>query len=485
MNILVVASEVVPFAKTGGLADVSSALPRHLSVAGHDVRVVMPLYGQVAQHHQIEKEEWWGDITIPLGSRTAAFVTRTGVLPGSEAAVHFVDCPPFYHRASIYTHDPDEHQRFILLSRAALEISQRLEWSPDIIHVNDWQTALVPLYLRSVYAWDRLFADTRTVFTIHNLGYQGGFPARAAGDLGLGDSAYLLHQDQLRSGQLNFLAHGIMYADLITTVSPTYAWEIQTPEMGFGLDGLLRSRTHDLVGILNGIDPLEWNPRTDGRIPFRFSEKSLWRKEKNKEALLTELKLHYQKGIPLVGIVTRLAGQKGVELVAQTMGWFLARQDLRFVALGSGEPHYERTLEGLQARFPERAAFHRGYHNDLAHKIEASADFFLMPSLYEPCGLNQLYSLAYGTAPVVRRTGGLADTVTHFDPETGEGNGFVFEHYDATGLAWALGEGLSVHADRRVWQQLQRNAMAEDHSWTRRTGEYEQLYSDLRERRSG
>jgi len=477
VKVLFISSEVAPFAKTGGLADVSAALPRHLAAAGHELVVVTPLYDRSPD--TTEPVTSWGDIRVPLGSRTAVFTVRSSVLPGSEVPVYFIDCPPLYHRGSVYTNDADEHLRFILLSRGALEICQRLNWSPDIVHANDWQTALVPLYLRSVYAWDQLFANTKSVITIHNLGYQGSFPAYQAADLGLGDASYMLHQEQLNRGRLNFLAHGIMYADAITTVSPTYAWEIQTPENGAGLDGMLRARAHDLVGILNGIDPHEWHPGTDRHIPFHFSAKSLWRKEKNKEALLVETGLPYQKGVPTVGMVSRLTTQKGIDLLVDAMTWYLQRVDLRFVALGSGERRYEEKLAALAARFPDRAAFRRGYDNGLAHLIEAGADIFPMPSRYEPCGLNQMYSLAYGTAPVVRKTGGLADTVTHFDTETGEGNGFVFEHHNAQGLAWALGQALEVHADKGAWQQLQRNAMAVDNSWTMRAGQYVDIYRRL------
>lgn len=477
MRICFVSSEVAPFSKTGGLADVAGALPRLLSRAGHDVKVITPLHRQVREGgHQLEEVTDLVDIEIPIGVRTAYFGLWRST---EEPTVHFIDAPHFYDRPSMYGNSSDEHQRWIMLTRAALTTCQWLEWSPEVLHLNDWQTAFAPLYLRSVYAWDKLFEGTRTVFTIHNLGYQGVFSAGILDDLGLEGHEPLLHQDHLRAGRISFMEHGLLYADRITTVSPTYAWEIQTPELGAGLDGLLRLRTHDLVGILNGIDPAEWSPSIDAHIPFRYSEKSLWRKEKNKEALSARVGIEYEKDVPLVGIVSRLAGQKGIELIPEPLSYYLRNQAIRFVVLGSGESNLENMMAAVARRFPGRAAFVNGYDNPLAHLIEAGADMFLMPSLYEPSGLNQMYSLAYGTAPVVRKTGGLADTVTNYDPTTGEGNGFAFEHYSPAALGWTLGQAIDTYHDRPAWQQLQRNGMAEDNSWDRRAHDYEALYGAL------
>ncbi len=475
MRICFVSSEVAPFSKTGGLADVAGALPLLLSEAGHDVLVISPLHNQV-RDHALDEVIGLVDIEIPIGTRTEFF----GLWRSADQKLfHFVDAPHFFDRPAIYSNSTDEHQRWIMLTRAAFATCQWLEWAPDIIHLNDWQTALAPLYLRSVYGWDQLFESTRTVFTIHNLGYQGVFGSDIIDDLGLEDNEHLLHQDHLKAGRISFMEHALLYADRITTVSPTYAWEIQTPQMGVGLDGLLRLRTHDLVGILNGVDDDEWNPRTDRYIPFHYSVKSLWRKEKNKEALSMAVGLEYEKGVPLLGIVSRLAGQKGIELLIEPLKFYLKNGRVRFVALGSGEQYLEKMLDQLATAFPGRAAFVRGYDNPMAHLIEAGCDMFLMPSLYEPSGLNQMYSLAYGTAPVVRKTGGLADTVTHYDADTGEGNGFVFENFSSVGLGWALGQALDVYENKAAWQQLQRNGMAEDNSWEQRAHEYESLYASL------
>jgi len=363
-----------------------------------------------------------------------------------------------------------------MLTRAAIECCQRTQWAPDVLHCHDWQTALAPVYLRSVYAGDRLFERTRTVLTLHNLGHQGTFPSGVLNDLSLGDGAKHLHQRDLGEGRIGFLKTGIAYADALTTVSPTYASEIQTERLGMGLDGLLRQRASSLVGILNGVDTNEWDPSSDQHLTTRYSAKSLWRKEKNKEQLCRDLGLEYEPGVPLVGIVSRLSAQKGIELVEAVVSGLLRERDLRFVALGSGEPRLEEMLLGIQARHPGKACFWRGFNEKLAHRIEAGADVFLMPSLYEPCGLNQMYSMRYGTPPVVRATGGLADTVTHFDPRTGAGTGFVFEHFTVDGLRWALRVALGVYEDKKAWKKLQANGMATDFSWSHAAGEYEQFY---------
>jgi starch synthase len=418
-------------------------------------------------------------VPIQLGRRALHYSIVTTRIPGSELEVRLVGCSALYDRPGIYTQDDDEHLRFLLLTRAAIESCQRTQWAPDIFHCHDWQTALAPLYLKTVYHLERVFERTRTVLTIHNLGYQGTFAAAALPDLGLGEGARLLHQEDLVSGKIGFLKTGLAYADALTTVSPTYAREIQTERLGMGLDGLLRQRAGNLVGILNGVDTTEWDPRTDRHLSARYSEKSLWRKEKNKASLLQSLGLEYTKGVPVVGIVSRLSAQKGIELLGPTLPDLLRERDVRFVALGSGEPRLEQLLQGIQARFPGRACFFRGFSEELAHRIEGAADIFLMPSLYEPCGLNQMYSMRYGTAPVVRATGGLADTVRQYDPATGEGTGFVFEHFTADGLRWALRRALQVYDVPKAWRRLQLNGMAADFSWGVRARQYEELYRTI------
>jgi starch synthase len=480
MRICHITSELAPLAKVGGLADVLAALPRELQELGHEVEVYLPLYRRVRESGlALTPDPALSSLSLALGRHVFKYSIVTARLPGSTLDVRLVDCPALYDRPGIYTQDADEHLRFLLLTRAAIECCQRTQWAPEILHGHDWQTSLAPLFLKTIYGWDRLFERTRTVLTIHNLGYQGTFAAGILPDLSLGDAAHFLHQEDLRGGRIGFLKTGIAYADGLSTVSPTYAREIQGERLGMGLDGMLRQRESSLIGILNGVDTREWDPRSDRHLAARYSVKSLWRKEKNKQRLLENLGLEYTKGVPVVGIVSRLSTQKGIELLDPVLPELLAERDLRFVALGSGEPRLEQLLERIAARFPGRACFFRGFSEALAHQIEGGADLFLMPSLYEPCGLNQMYSMRYGTAPVVRATGGLADTVRTFDPVTFEGTGFVFEHFTADGLRWALRLGLSVYDDPKAWRRLQTNAMAVDFSWAHAAREYESLYQRM------
>jgi starch synthase len=364
-----------------------------------------------------------------------------------------------------------------------LESCQRMQWAPQIVHCNDWPTALIPLLLRTLYSWDALFRYTRTVFTIHNLGYQGLFPVAAVEAAGLGPLRSHLHADDLRQGRVRFLRTALEHADWITTVSPTYAEEIRTPVMGMGLHDLLRRRKGETTGILNGVDTGVWNPSTDPVLPFRYSARSMWRKERNKEHLLGQVRLPYEKGVPVVGMITRLVYQKGIDLLEEALPPVLAARDLRLVVLGSGEDRYEHFFSTLQRRFPEKVCFYRGYEASLAHWIEAGSDLFLMPSRYEPCGLNQMYSLLYGTVPVVRKTGGLADTVKLYDPRTGQGNGIVFDHATGEGARWALEAGLDLYAEPAEWKELRVRGMSEDFSWDRRAPAYVEIYDALLARR--
>ena len=477
MNILYVASEVAPFAKTGGLADVSAALPRYLKRAGHDIRVFMPFYGSIPPE-LAKLEIAHRDIDIRLGMRRYHVSIVAAERPG-EPTVYLVHCPPLYHRAGIYTSDSDEHCRFLVLCRAALETCQRMQFSPDIVHCNDWQTGLLPLTLETRYAWDRLFKPTKHLLTIHNLNYQGIFGAEILGDTGLSESAHLLHQDQLRAGRINFLLHGILYANGVSTVSPTYAREIQTPEHGAELDGFLRARSSSVIGILNGVDYDEWSPERDKLIPHRFSAADLSGKARDKQALLARMSLPLVEGVPVIGIVSRLAGQKGFALLDDVLPAMLRRYRFQLCVLGSGERRFEQMFTQLANTFPRQVAFHRGFSNELAHLIEAGSDMFLMPSRYEPCGLNQMYSLRYGTVPIVHRTGGLADTVKAWHANPHAGTGIVFDHHDARGVAWAIEAALDIYADRAAWQKLVANGMAEDFSWDVQGKHYEELYRRL------
>jgi starch synthase len=471
MRILFLSSEVVPWSKTGGLADVSGALPAELRSLGHEVLTITPRYDSIdAEQLLIEPE--LGGSTLTLAGQEWTFT----VYSHRASATLFLDVPGIFDRGTLYTDDPDEHMRWALFQELALRTCLAAGFRPSIIHCNDWQTGLVPLLTKTRHL--RL-ADVPVLLTIHNLGYQGTFGADTVGDLDLTDQS-LLHQDHLAEGWYSLLETGLLHTDWISTVSPTYAREIQTPEGGAGLDPVLRRRSDRVVGILNGIDITEWNPSTDLLIPWRYSSRSLWRKERNKEALLGELGLPYRTNVPVLGVVSRLTSQKGFDIMAAPLRHFLDSWDVRLAVLGSGEARYERILRTLAASYGERAAFVNGYDNRLAHLIEAGSDLFLMPSLYEPCGLNQMYSLAYGTLPVVRRVGGLADTVQHVEGDTG--TGFVFDHYTEDGLGWAIGQGLTLHQDRPAWQAAQVRAMGVDNSWGVRASEYVELYRRMRRR---
>jgi starch synthase len=483
MRICHVAAELAPLAKTGGLGDVVAALSAQLSRDGHDVRVFLPLHGQMdLSGRALHRVDFLSGVPVWLGQREVTFDVFTTPLPGTDGFdLYLVDCPELFHRPRLYEFD-DEHVRFALLARAALETCQRMGWAPEIVHAHDWHAALVPLYLRTRYAWDRLFHDARTVLTIHNLGYQGVFPSDVLRDLDLHEHAELLHQEDLAAGRVNFLKTGILYADVLTTVSATYAREIQTPEYGFGLDPLLRRRADHLVGIVNGIDAGEWDPSDDPMIPHAFSPDDLSGKAANRTALRRELGLPNPPapGPMLIGIVSRLVHQKGFHLTAGPLAEALAANRAQLVVLGTGEARYETMFRQAEERFPGRARFVNEYDHALAHRIEAGADAFVMPSLYEPCGLNQMYSLRYGTPPVVRRTGGLADTVEPWNGTAGTGTGFVFEHADVPGFRWALGQALEVwESSPAGWLRLQRNAMARDFSWQRQAGRYVELYRRL------
>jgi starch synthase len=475
LNVLCVASEMAPFAKTGGLADVMAALPRQLARAGHDVRVFLPLY-DTAKTAGRTLEPLFEEMEVRLGAHRYQ-VKIVGV--AGDPLVHFVHCPALYGRGGLYTNDADEHLRFLALCWAALTGCQRLGFAPDVIHCNDWQTGLLPVTLKTRFGWDRLFARARTLLTIHNLNYQGIFPAAIVPDTNLADSAHLFHQDQLVDGRVNSLLHGILYADGVSTVSPTYAQEIQTEAHGAGLDPFLRARSSTVVGILNGVDYEEWSPERDAHIPHRYSAADLAGKELDKQALVTRLGLTYQPRVPVIGMVSRLAGQKGLELVGEVLPGLLRRHRFQLVVLGSGETRLEEMFAALQRGFPGQVCFYRGFLEPLAHLIEAGADMYLMPSRYEPCGLNQMYSLRYGTVPIVHRTGGLADTVKTWNPRTGEGNGFAFEHHDPAGLRWGVEAALGTYRDRPAWARLMQNGMAEDFSWHTQARLYELVYARL------
>jgi starch synthase len=482
LTICMLASEVAPLAKTGGLADVTGALARTLHAAGHDVRLFMPHYASIDRaRYPSQPVAGLDSLPLSVGPHEFTFSVRHAALAGG-APLYLIDCPELYERATLYTTDPDEHVRFLAFTRASLTAIGRLGLVPQILHCNDWHTAFAPLYLRSEWRSAPPFAATRTVLTIHNVGYQGIFAATQVADLGLAPAALaLLDPGDLAAGRINALRQGILCADFITTVSPTHAREICSDEYGMGLQDSLRVRAAEgkLRGILNGVDYEEWDPRRDRYLPAHYDAGSLAVKAALKGEFLARLHLKAVPGVPLAGLVSRLAAQKGIELMFASLPAVLATRPLCFAALGSGAPQYEEFLEGLAQRFPGRVAFRSGYDDELAHWIEAASDMFLMPSRYEPSGLNQMYSLRYGTVPIVRRTGGLADSVEHYDRASGRGTGIVFNDFDSPALTWALNTALDLYAEPAHWERLVRNGMQCDFSWQHQAREYLQLFAEL------
>lgn len=488
LSICAIASEVVPFAKTGGLADVANALSRQLAARGHDVRLFMPFYTQIRRDRiEATRVETLQGLRIVTGRHEYVVDVWRALLPGPGAnpraatSVFLVESDALYARPSLYTSDADEHRRFLVLTRAALECCRRMNFRPHIVHSHDWHASLAPLLLRTAgYRDDPVFAGTRSVLTIHNIGYQGEFGAANAGDLDLGPDAYLLHQDDLRAGRINSLKNGILHADCVTTVSPTYAREITTPRYGMGMEQALAARGSAVHGILNGVDYEEWDPRRDRHLPIHFGPAELAKKSELKRNFLLRQNLRPAPGrIPLLGVVSRLAVQKGFDLLMEALPRVLASHDVRLAVLGSGDAKYEQFFRGLADRHRGHAMFFGGYDDALAHWIEGASDIFLMPSQYEPCGLNQMYSLRYGTIPIVRRTGGLADSVVHFDPASGVGTGIVFNDFDAAAMNWALDTALQWYANAGTWDRIVQNAMRQDFSWETQTNEYLKLFAAL------
>lgn len=490
MKILMVSAEAVPFAKTGGLADAVSAMAIALSRLGHDVRIVLPRYYRIDRRNLTPLP---GPLGIAAGQTEAWAGLYMTEMPGCpEVTVYFIDHEQAFGRDGIYgtkseTDFHDNPYRFALLCHGAFQICRRLGWYPDIVHAHDWSAGLVPVILKHVVR-NGPFENTASVLTIHNLGYQGqygkdSFPALGI-DWGLYYGAGLEH-----SGGINLLQGGVSSADMITTVSPTYAREIQTKEGGFGMDGLLRVRGDVVRGILNGADLKAWNPKTDKLIPANFDEKSLANKAACKTALQKRLGLPVRSDVPVIGIITRLVDQKGIaEIFAPSYGCMYrmcSQIDLQFAVLGSGEKWCEDEIRNLQSKLPNMRAY-VGYDDQLSHLIEAGSDFFLMPSKYEPCGLNQMYSLLYGTLPIVRRTGGLADTVENYNEHTGEGTGFMFDSLTPDAVFNTTGWAVYAYYNRKEHiKKMQERGMKKDFSWERSAKAYERVYTEALARGCG
>ena len=482
MHIAFAASECVPFSKTGGLADVVGALPRALAALGHQVSVYIPRYRQtkLADPQTVVRS-----ITVPFDDK---YRFCSVVTAGSSAGVrfYFVDYPPYFDRDALYGTPagdyPDNAERFAMFSRAVLEASKILG-VPHVFHCHDWQSALVPVMLRTLYAEDPAFREVATVFTIHNMGYQGLFPSETLPLLTLPWELLTISKMEF-FGQVNFLKGALVFSDFVTTVSKKYSQEIQTMEYGFGLEGVLRQRAATVTGILNGVDYDEWSPQTDKFSVAKYSPQDLSGKLQCKHDLLHAFGVaNADSKVPVIGIVSRFAAQKGFDLISQIMDR-LALEEMIVVALGSGDKPYEEMFQRLSKQFPNKIAVKVAYDNAIAHKIEAGADMFLMPSRYEPCGLNQIYSLKYGTVPIVRATGGLDDTIEPWDARTGKGTGFKFSDYTGEALLATIKQALLAYQDPSSWQALMRNGMGRDFSWGASAREYGKIYDRARQVRA-
>jgi len=485
MHIVFASSECVPFAKTGGLADVVGALPPELVKLGHEVTVYLPLYAGVKQHILGEWKYAVRSITVPF-----EYYNRfAGIVDGGKRAgvqYYFVDCPELFDRPGLYGTTegdyPNNWERFGTYCRAVLEATKQLG-VPEVFHVHDWQAALIPIYLRTVYAFDPVLNRAGVVLTIHNAGYQGWFPPTTTERLLFPWD--LFTKDKLEHfDTFNLLKGGIVYSDILTTVSRKYAEEIQTPEYGERLDSVLRGRAADLRGILNGVDYTKWDPATDGNLAAHYTPEDLAGKAECRADLLRAFGLeHVEETTPLIGIVSRFAAQKGFDLVEQVAP-MLADRDVAIVALGTGEPRFEKFFRDWAFWNKANVGVQIRYDDALAHKIEAGADIFLMPSRYEPCGLNQIYSLKYGTVPVVHATGGLDDTIEEWNPEQGTGTGFKFSGYSAGALMGEIDRALEAFPDREGWTKLMRNGMARNYSWEQPAWEYAAVYEEVAGRRA-
>ncbi len=484
MKILMAASEIVPFAKTGGLADVAGSLPPEIAKLGHDIAVVMPKY------RQIDSEKYslvciFDDLQIYIGDTEIHCRIFQSIIPGTQVKAYFIDQPAYFDRPQLYQEKgldyADNAERFIFFSRAVLELCKKLSWIPDVIHCNDWQTALIPVYLKTIYAFDSLLSNITTVYTIHNLAYQGIFPKENIIKAGLSWNEFTMDKLEFWD-QMNFTKGGLVYADLINTVSTTYAKEIRTEEMGYGLQGILESNKDHLYGVINGLDYASWSPNKDPLIKTNYSMRTLDKKEENKKALLKIHGLPYKEGRPVLGLISRLTDQKGFDILAEIIEDVLDL-NIQFVLLGTGEPRYHQFFTDLKVKFPKKVGVSLKYDAIEAQLIYAGCDMFLMPSKFEPCGLGQLIALKYGTIPIVRETGGLADTIIDFDLakdfEKDKGNGFVFVEYKSADLFATIQRAIAYYHEPKVWRMIQRNAMRCDYSWTHSATVYEEYYKKI------
>ena len=471
LKVLIVAGESAPFIKSGGLGDVVGSLPKALRAKGVDVRVVIP------RHRAIKNETMYGvefvgefDVHLQWRKQPAKILMKNGDVP-----VYFIENDYYFGRGGLYGYNDDD-ERFAFFSKAALDMLAMLDFYPDVIHCNDWQTGPLCAYLKEIYGHMMPYSKIKTLYTIHNLQYQGRFAPSALDMMGL--PGWTWNNVEFYDS-VSFMKMGLVYCDYISTVSETYAYEIQTEEYGYGMEGILRSRADRLKGIVNGIDYVATNPATDKHIVKHFDAEHPEGKEENKRALQERLGLE-QRDVPVIGMITRLADQKGIDIFAGVLDEMM-RRDVQFVLLGTGEASYEYLFRAMEASYPGRVSANIFFDESLAQQIYASSELFLMPSKFEPCGLGQMFSLRFGTVPIVRKTGGLADTIQHYDPETKEGNGFLFENYDSWGLMWAIDEALKTyHMGKEEWINVVKNAMNCDYSWESSAEKYIALYEQLK-----
>ena len=481
IEVAVVTTEIVPYSKVGGLADVMGALPDELEKLGATMTVFTPLYASIdREKYGIVKVDGTGSLSVTVAGSEHSFELAVGIKPGADLKVYFIDNEYFYGRENIYTTDEgegfeDEDERTIFFNLAVMEALKALDMSPDVIHCNDFHSGLIPVYLAREKETNSHFKNTGTVFSVHNLAYQGLFEPEFLEKAGLDAELFQPMSPFEFWGRVNVMKMALMFTGIISTVSKTYAEEISaSEEYGFGLEGVLRYRSSDLVGILNGIDPDAWDPGTDELIPVNFTRNNLSGKKENKAALLEEFGLPTGDE-PVVGIVSRLVDQKGFDILSDSLEKLLDL-DMKIVILGTGQQKYHELYTELAEKFPDRLGVRLEFNNRLAHLVEAGSDYFLMPSRYEPCGLNQMYSLRYGTMPVVRATGGLKDTVSDLDEKGSRGNGFTFKAYTPTALIRALKKAVKFFANGKAVEKTRRRIMAEDHSWKISAKEYLKMY---------
>ena len=487
-KILFVTSEVVPFIKTGGLADVSSALPQSLAEMGHEVRIVVPKYGAVDDRkYKIHEVVRLKDLKVNIGGKEVIFSLKSCFLPGQKVRVqiYFLDNHEYFgSRNSLYANPltgkdyKDNDERFILLNLSIFELIQKLGWIPDLIHCNDWQCGLIPAYLKTVYKDHQLFSNFKTLYTVHNLAYQGIFANSSFSKTGL-PSDINSEKGIKQGGKINFMKSGLMYADVINTVSNTYANEIRKDnKFGAGLKNILAKRKKDLYGIINGIDNKVWNPEKDKHLVKKYNFKSIEAKKANKKELAERFSFKYVEDIPILGVISRLYDSKGIDLVQKAFPDIM-KMKVQFILLGTGDSKYHSFFNKMSFKYKDKFACYLGFNDELAHLIEGGSDIFLMPSKYEPCGLNQMYSLKYGTVPVVRETGGLADTVIKYSQKSNDGTGFLFIKYDAKEFVKEIKKAVKLFGDKKEWLKIVKAGMKSDFSWNSSAKKYIELYKTI------